>query len=105
VELTRGDRLCIQRRRLDETQRQAALRHRVTYHIYSAWENDLPAPAQPPAVNIGRVAPHERALVYRRHAKVTQADVASDIGVCVFTLRKMERGERPCEDLLAYWEN
>lgn len=102
IELTRGDRLCIERRRLGETQRQAARRWGVTYHQYSAWECD----AEPgPAVKIGSVRPHERALVYRRRAKMTQAKVAADLGVCVFTLRKMEQGERDPTDLLAYWES
>lgn len=104
VAMSRGDRLCIERRRRGETQAQAARRWGVSYQLYSSWERDS-APRPGPAVELGRVMPHERCVIYRRHAFRTQAQVAEDIGCCVYTVRKMEAGDAACDDLLGYWES
>lgn len=101
LELTPADRLIVQRRRLGESQSQAAARWKVAYHVYSSWEC---GEGRPPEVSVGQLRGHERALVYRRHAGRTQREVAEDLGVCVLTLRRMERGESDPGALLEYWE-
>lgn len=99
--LTRGEALLLERRRLNETQRKAARRHKVPYSRYSAWERDQ---IQGPATRIRVAKPHERCLLYRRRAKETQETVALSVGMCRYQLNQMERGDIPCDDLLWHWE-
>lgn len=104
VSLTDGEVLLLDRRRRGETQSQAAERYGVSYALYGDWEYDRAGCEHVPHIKLGRIQPHERALIYRRRTGETQVSVAQALGVCAYTLRKMERGLAPCEDLLAYWE-
>ena len=102
--LTAGERLRIRRRRLGETQRQAADRHGVSLARYSLWERDLWPATGIPKVSLGRLEPHERCLLYRLRAGTPQWKIAEDLGRCRYWVNKMERGEEPCDELIAYWE-
>jgi transcriptional regulator with XRE-family HTH domain len=102
--LTPGDRLFLLRRREGKSQRQAAAEWKVSYGVYSAWENNHATLLPPPAVQVRRLEPHERALVYRRQKGLTQAQVAKAIERCGYTVRKMELGLIDPAPLLAFWE-
>lgn len=103
LRLSRADRLIISRRRAGKSQAEAAAERRVAYHVYSRWETGADDETCPD-VSVGRLAGHERALVYRRHARRTQRAVAAELGVCVYTLRRMEQGVSDPTALLEYWE-
>lgn len=92
------------RRRKEETQAQAAMRHGVSQTRYSRWERGLEAERDIPRVAVGRLRPHERCLLYRRRAGRSQAAVATDLGRCKMWVRQMERGEVDCTELTSYWE-
>lgn len=100
VILTDGECLLIARRRRGESQAEAARRHGVSYQIYSAWELGLETP--PPA-EVGELKTHERSYILRRREGRRQRDVARDMGVCPYTLRKMERGLVDAGPLMDYW--
>lgn len=104
LELTPGDRLFLVRRREGKSQRQAAKEWNVSYGVYSAWENNHPTLLPPPAVQVRRLEPFERALVWRRQKGLTQAQVGEAIERCGYTVRKMELGLIDPAPLLAYWE-
>ena len=99
--LTRGERLLIHRRRLGETQGEAAKKFGITRFRYGAWERDE---IDGPARNIGRPKPYERCLLYRRRIGYTQVRVAKAIKRSRWWVNQMERGEVPCAELLRYWE-
>lgn len=99
--LTRGERLAIQRRRLGERQRVAAVRHGVPLSRYSRWERDL---EHGPSVRIGVLKVHEQCFIYRRRSGKTQAQIASDLGMCRYWLNRVELGLANCDDLVGYWE-
>ena len=101
--LTRAEKLLIQRRRVGETQAQAAARHGVSYTRYSAWERGKETSGLP-NVTIGKLKPHEYCLLYRQRCNFTQERVANEMGICRWWLNKMETGAAPCGDLIEYWE-
>lgn len=105
VNLSPGDALTVWRHRRGWTQRQAAKWHRVKYHQYSAWELDAETETACPGYPLGVLTEGERCLVHRRHSGLSQAAVATDLGVCVLTMRKMETGKAPARRLLEWWES
>jgi transcriptional regulator with XRE-family HTH domain len=101
--LTPAEKLLLERRRKNQTQREAAARHKVSYSRYGLWEcNKI---TEVPKVIIKEVKPHERCLLYRRRANFTQARVAGEMKICRWWLNQMERGEIDCSDLIKYWES
>lgn len=102
--LTPGDRLFLVRRREGKSQREAAASWNVSYGTYSAWENNHTAPLPPPEVQVRRMEPGERCLIYRRQKGLSQAQVGEAIERCAYTVRKMELGVIDPAPLLAYWE-
>ncbi|HNQ98377.1 MAG TPA: hypothetical protein PKN52_00175 [Trueperaceae bacterium] len=101
-ELTRGERLLIDRRRRGEGQIAAARRLGLTHSMYGKMERDAVDWGMP--VEIGELAAHERCLLYRRRAGFTQARVAEELEVCRFWVNQMEQGLVGCDTLLWYWE-
>lgn len=99
--LTRGERLLILRRRLGETQGEAAKKCGVTRFRYGAWERDE---IDGPDRKIRRPVPHERCLLYRRRIGLTQDAVAVELGRSRWWVNQMERGDVPCKELIRYWE-
>lgn len=98
---TNPETLLIQRVREGENQHEAAARHGVGRARYSRWERGL----EPcPRARLGKLRAHERALLYRRRSGFTQARVAQELGRCRWWVNQMENGERPCDELIDYWE-
>ncbi len=109
--LTRGERLLIYRLRKGWNQSTAARKFKATYHTYTHWEMDRETRRFTPTILPGipyqmeELAHHERARLYRRRAVVLQKDVAAEMGVCAWTVAKMEDGRADPTDLLCYWES
>lgn len=105
--LTLSDRLFITRRRLNETQMQAAKRLGVCLATYSSWERDVPSTSSKiPLIklDVKDLKPHEKCVLYRRKANFSQHRVAKDLNMCRYYIHKMELGAAPCDALLWYWE-
>ena len=100
--LTNSETLVIKRRRLGENQTAAAQRYNVTYVGYSKFERGIGDDI--PRENIRKLEDSERCFLYRRRCGFTQATVAKDLQVCRYWLNLMERGEKPCDPLIWYWE-
>ena len=47
---------------------------------------------------------YQRCVIYRRRSKMTQDQVAKELGVSRGWVNSMERGRAPCETLVWYWE-
>ena len=103
-QLSAAERLLIDRRRREETQAGAAERHGVSQTRYSRWERGLEPERALPRPRVGRLAAHERCLLYRRRAGVSQGQIAEHLGRCKMWVRQMERGEVDCTELTSYWE-
>ncbi len=101
-QLSRGERLLIDRRRRGETQGQAAERHNTTHFMYGKCERDV---VDGPAIKIAALRVFECCLLYRRRAGFTQAQVAGELNRCRWWVNQMERGEMPCDELVWYWEH
>lgn len=99
--LTNAETLLLQRRREGWNQVDAARFYNIPLSRYSLWERGLDEAV--PRARIGPLADYERCLLLRRRNARTQAEVAEALGVCRWWLNQMERGEIPCNDLLAYW--
>lgn len=102
MNLTKGQRLRVDRQRRGETQRQAAKRLDVAHKRYRYWEWDEYT-WDAPRVKLGRLAPHERCLLLRREAGLSQRELAEAIGVTRQYLNKMEAGKTSCRRLVEYW--
>jgi len=102
-ELTKGERLLIERRRRDCNQRTAALLRGVSQSRYQAWELDKEDGA--PDVPIGKLKPHERCFLARRRAGGTREWLAGELRCSKRWVTLMERGEVACDRLTAFWES
>lgn len=101
-ELTKGEKLRLQRRRTGETQQRAASRLGVSLHAYRQWERDEADAA--PTTALGRLPDYEQCFILRRREEETLGKVAGDLGVCKGWLMQMERGIAPIARLTSYWE-
>lgn len=70
--------------------------------MYGKWERDVVN--GPELAQFEALEPHERALIYRRRANLTQGAVAKDLQCCRYWLNLMETGRAPVDDLIQYWE-
>lgn len=96
--LTTGEALVLHRRRLDESQTQAAARLGVGRKLYALWEIEAKTfPGSAP--DIDKVASHEIAFIRRRRAGMSRADMTAD-GLNRTWVTAMERGDMDCSPLL-----
>jgi transcriptional regulator with XRE-family HTH domain len=105
--LTRGERLFIERRRLGESQKQAAARYEATLTRYSRWERDIedePLLGLQPLISAALLTPYERAVIHRRRAGITQGELARRLGRSKMHIRKIELGVIGNTELIEYWE-
>ena len=99
--LSNSETQLIRRRRRGESQLQAARRLGLSHSMYSKWERGL---VDCPRERVLPLKAHERCLLYRRRANVTQEDVAQDLRCCRWWVNRMEHGEADCTELCSYWE-
>jgi len=100
-ELSKGEKLLIQRRREGQTQAQAAEEQGVSLYVYRRWEADTVADA--PKVGVGRLDEYEQYFLLRKRSGRTLAETAEELDVCRWWLCQMESGEAPIDRLRDYW--
>ena len=113
--LSIGEALITRRRRRGWTQTESAKYFGVTAVTYGKWERDISYHgATQHAVGWawtdlirsgGGLHPHERCLLYRRRAELSQDDVAKIINRSRHWVNLMETGVKNCTTLMRYWES
>lgn len=103
-ELTRGTRLRIERRRLKQTQVQAAHRWKVPVNIYRGWEHDDVVGPSSPSVPLGKLRTYEECWVLRQRSGKTLQVLCEEIGISRWWLTQMESGDAPVKRLKNYWQ-
>ena len=111
LKLKQHESLLIFRRRKGWNQGEMAQKLGVSHHEYKLLEYGLTSIAFTiPAnskyvswVNIAELLPHEKCLIYRKRAKISQAEVAKEMGISRTWLRMQETGEVDCAPLLRFW--
>lgn len=101
--LTPGELLVLHRRRLDESQTEAAKRLGVGRKLCALWEIDAKEyiGALP---DIDAVADHEVVFILRRRSGKSRADMVKAVGINRTWLTAMERGDMDCSPLKDYWK-
>lgn len=102
-DLTDGEKLIIDRRRLGETQGDAAQRLGMPESSYCCAELNQPCAWDVPTPALGKLEQHEMCLIRRMRSGYSQAAIAKRVGVSRYWLCQMERGIEPCERLVGYW--
>ena len=100
-DLTNGERLLIDRRRSNQTQRDAAEEHGVTLYCYRRWETDEYDDA--PQVALHNLESYERCFLLRKRSGISLNDLSEAIGVCSWWLCKMEHGKENADRLIRHW--
>lgn len=103
TQLTNDERLLVQRRRLGETQDEAAERWGVSSWTYRCWER--PGNGAPLGIRIGRLQDHEICYLMRRQWGMSRKECAAAAGISQGWLTQMERGRIDCEPLIEFWSS
>lgn len=98
-DLTPGEKLLINRRRVGMSQSDAAAKHGVPWGVYGRWERDQETSRRVPRVAVGRLKLHEQCMVARLRKGYSQRDLAKRLKLSTFWVRRMERGEIACDRL------
>jgi len=102
-DLTRGEKLYVKRNRLGITQLEMSVSMGVVPAQYRAMEQDVEG-SEAPYITLGAsLEPRESYTIMRRRAGYSRAELAEEIGVSAFWLRKMEKGLAPIKRLADYW--
>lgn len=101
---TLAERLLLWRRRKQWTQLEASTYFGLTVHTYKLIEyGKIDCPTIEPGKQY-QLKPYERCVIYRKRSGKLQKDIAKEMGICEFWLRKMEQGTVSCDKLLWWWE-
>lgn len=101
---TPSERLFLARRRAGKTQSEVAGMYNVGLFTYGTWETGAAEPPKEAArIALGRLKPHEQALLARRRAGKTQKELARKMKCSRYHINRMERGEADAEPLLKFW--
>lgn len=101
TDLTKGEKLAIQRRRDGHNLTKAAKKLKVPVSTYRGWEAGAEGA---PKAAVGKVTVQERCFIMRRREGMTLEQVAKKVKCCRWWLRQMEAGEIPADRLVEYWE-
>ena len=104
--LTRGERLFIHRRRLNNSQVQQAKEFNVSPFVYGLVERDaeVSCPAEISAgVAVRELTDAERCVLLRRRLGRGAAWVANELGCSRMWLRNMEQDKVANDRLVSYW--
>lgn len=104
VMLTQGQHVTVWRRRQGWTQQETCRHLGVSYRNYLDWEKDRLPCKMLPLMQLGKILPHEKCLIYRLQCGKSQTEIAAEMGFCPYTIRKMEKGLLNPDRLLGYWE-
>jgi transcriptional regulator with XRE-family HTH domain len=101
-DLTRGEKLYIKRKRLGLSQIEMSVDLGVIHSQYRAMEQDAEG-SEPPYISLGVLLECESYCVSRVRAGINKTKLAAEIGVSIYWLRQMERGDAPIKRLAEYW--
>lgn len=101
TDLTPGERLAIDRRRIGRSQQAQAGIFGVSLYKYRKWENDEEEPPNDPP--LGNLQTHEQCYVVRRRRGLRLGDVAVEMGFSRWWINQMELGEVNCGKLHDYF--
>lgn len=101
-DLTRGEKLYIKRKRLGLSQIEMSVDLGVIHSKYRAMEQDVEG-SEPPYISLGPLQECESYCVQRVRAGINKTTLAAEMGVSIYWLRQMERGEAPIKRLAEYW--
>jgi len=99
MDIQPNEKLFLARRRAGETLPAAAARLGVPLKEYVAMEKGTNPTPRKHLSALGKVSVEERCLLTRRRQGRTLANVAAELGLCVFTVRRMEQGRINSERL------
>lgn len=102
TDLTRGEKLYIKRKRLGLSQIEMSVDVGVIHSQYRAMEQDVEG-SDPVYVTLGKLLECESYCVSRVRAGMNKTQLAKEIGVSIYWLRQMERGDAPIKRLAEYW--
>lgn len=103
-DLRPSEKLRLWRGRLGLSQEDAGRRFGVSAWVYGEMERGAsPAPVYAWRGPF-RMEEHERCLIYRLRAGVTQEHVAAEMGCSRLWVNQMENGHVGCDRLIEYWE-
>ena len=102
-ELTKGERLMIQRRRDNRSQSEMATFLGVSLYRYRLWEAGEGL-ADAPLLALGRLRDFEACVIRRRRAGVDAKELAQELNVSRWWLTQMEYGQAPADRLVSYWQ-
>ena len=101
MDITRAERLLLDRRRRGEDQAAAARRLGVGIVLYKDWERGRRR--FPRRVALGKLRRWEELMLLRRRAGLTQGELASALGCTRRWVVLMESGRAPIRVLEEYW--
>ena len=100
-DLTTGERLLIERRRIGQNQTEAATAYGLSEWQYRQCEEDksdrIPAPP------LGKLQDYEACTLMRRRAGLKRTELARKLGISGWWLTRMERGQIPADRLVEFW--
>lgn len=100
-DLTRGERVLLQRRRAGQSQRDAAEGHKVSLYCYRRWEVDED---ETPEVVLNNLLGFEACFFRRRRAGMSLKFLAEAMRVSRWWLCQMEHGRATTDQLIKYWD-
>lgn len=101
MNLTKGERFWLARRRAGRTSAEAAKAHGVKPWDVTEWEKGR---GEIPEVELeGEIQPHERSIIARRREGWTQGELAKMMLVSKQTIIKRESGRGRVEGLMEFW--
>lgn len=103
--LTSSEQLLLWRRRKEWKQGHAAAYYGVSPFIYKITESGRTKGFNIGNLPLGEIKDYEKCLILRRRAKLTQREIANQIGCSVYWLRLQETGCVAAPKLIEYWNN
>lgn len=101
-DLTRGEKLYLKRHRLGLTQLEMSVDLGVIPAQYRAMEHDVEG-SKAPFISLGAMKPREIYTILRKREGLSRAELAEQMGISEFWVRKMEKGAAPIKRLAEFW--
>ena len=102
-DLTRSEKLFIERHRFRWNQQDYATLYGVPLGVYQAWERGAVPQRQVPYTTLGHLTEAENCVILRRRAGLQVQELAAEVGVTPWYVRLMERGDAKIDRLAGFW--
>jgi len=102
IELTKGEELWVQRKRLNLTQKQMSVVYKVALDKYTHWERDERSD-HIHTYKVRDLTGGELSQILRRRVGMLQSELALAIGCSETWVRMMEKGQVKANRLVEYW--